>query len=110
MAPAEATGEGFQVVAVDEDHVVLRRGNTKAPPALVTLVDGTIIPVAVLREALMVLAESVLAADGRFSAARRCFGPNRRASAQDASARAPRRSPGAERRAVRHPGGRLRAV
>jgi predicted RecB family nuclease len=64
------TGEGFQVVAVDEDHVVLRRGNTKPPPAPVALVDGTIIPVAVLREALMVLAESVLAADGRFSAAR----------------------------------------
>jgi len=80
MAPADATGGGFQVVAVDEDHVVLRRGNTKAPPAPVALVDGTIIPVAVLREALMVLAESVLAADGRFSAAGRCFGANRRAS------------------------------
>jgi hypothetical protein len=45
MAPADATGEGFQVVAVDEDHLVLRRGNTKAPPAPVALVDGTIIPV-----------------------------------------------------------------
>jgi uncharacterized protein len=49
---------------------VLLRGNTKAPPAPVAFVEGTIIPVAVLREALMVLAESVLAADGRFSAAR----------------------------------------
>lgn len=64
------TGEGFNVVAVLEDHVVIRRGASKPPPAPVALVDGTIIPVAVLRTALMALAESVLADDGRFPAAR----------------------------------------
>jgi len=64
------TGEGFNVVAVAEDHVVLRRGNTKPPPAPVALVDGTIIPVKVLRDALFDLARSLLAGDGRFDAAR----------------------------------------
>lgn len=64
------TGERFNVVATHEDHVVLRRGNTKPPPAPVALVDGTMIPVTVLRTALMALAESLLANDGRFQAAR----------------------------------------
>jgi predicted RecB family nuclease len=64
------SGEGFKVVHVDQDHVVLRRGNTKPPPAPVALVAGAPINVRVLREALMELAESLLACDARFPAAR----------------------------------------
>lgn len=64
------TGECFQVVAVDEESVVLRRGRTKPPPAPVALVDGTIIPVGVLRDALMTLSHSLLEADGRFAVSR----------------------------------------
>ena len=64
------TGVGYTVVHVEEDHVVLRRGNTKPPPEPVALAGGSPINVGVLREALMELAESVLAGDRRFTAAR----------------------------------------
>lgn len=64
------TGESFKLVHVDEDHVVLRRGNTKPPPAPAALVEGAPINIRVLREALMALADSLLAGDGRFTAAR----------------------------------------
>lgn len=64
------TGERYKVVAVDENRVVLRRGATRPDPRPLALVDATVIPVAVLREALMELASSLLADDGRFHAVR----------------------------------------
>ena len=64
------TGENYNVVAVDEDHVVIRRGADKPPPAPAALVDATMIPVAVLREALMALAGQLLDDGGRFAATR----------------------------------------
>lgn len=64
------TGEHFTIAAFDEDRVVLRRGKDKPPPTPVALVAGAPISVGVLREALVELAESVLADDGRFAAAR----------------------------------------
>jgi predicted RecB family nuclease len=64
------TGVGFNIVRVDEEHVVLRRGDTKPPPTPVALIAGPPINVRVLREALMELADSVLADDGRFAASR----------------------------------------
>ena len=64
------TLEAFNVVHVDEDHVILRRGRSKPPPAPVALVAGAPINVRVLREATVELAHSVLADDGRFAAAR----------------------------------------
>jgi uncharacterized protein len=62
------TGESFNIVEIDDDHVVLRRDNKKPPPAPVALIDGRRVKVKVLREALMELADSVLAGDGRFPA------------------------------------------
>ncbi len=64
------TGESYNVVAVEENRVVLRRGATRPAPAPAALVDATVIPVAVLREALMALASSVLAGEDRFRAVR----------------------------------------
>jgi uncharacterized protein len=64
------TDEGYSVVAVEENRVVLRRGATRPAPTPVALVDATVIPVAVLREALMALASSRLAGEDRFRAAR----------------------------------------
>jgi predicted RecB family nuclease len=64
------TGERFNVVRVREDHVVLRRGNTKPPPAPVALVEGPPVNARVLRDALIELAESLLAQDGRWLAVR----------------------------------------
>jgi uncharacterized protein len=64
------TGEGFTVVHVDEDQVVLRRGNTKPAPEPAALVGGAPVNVRVLREALMQLAESLLAGDSRYPVAR----------------------------------------
>jgi predicted RecB family nuclease len=64
------TGTTYSVVRVEEDRVVLRRGSTKAPPQPVALAGGSPINVRVLREALMELAEAVLAGDRRFTAAR----------------------------------------
>lgn len=64
------TDESYNVVAVEENRVVLRRGATKPAPAPVALVDGTVIPVAVLRDALMALAGSILVGEDRFRAAR----------------------------------------
>jgi predicted RecB family nuclease len=64
------TDESYTVVAVEENRVVLRRGATRPAPTPVALVDATVIPVAVLREALMALAWSRLAGEDRFRAAR----------------------------------------
>jgi predicted RecB family nuclease len=64
------TDEGYRVVAVEENRIVLRRGATRPAPTPVALVDATVIPVAVLREALMALASSRLAGADRFRAAR----------------------------------------
>lgn len=75
LNPGEAddptTGESYRVVAVEDERVVLRRGVGRPGPAPVALVDGTVIPVAVLRQALMALAASVLAGEPRFDAVRR---------------------------------------
>ncbi len=59
------TGEGFNVVRVHEDRVVLRRGTTKPPPTPIALVAGTPINVRVLREALMEAADLLLAGERR---------------------------------------------
>jgi predicted RecB family nuclease len=64
------TEESYNVVEINEDRVVLRRSKSRPPPAPVALAGGSPINVTVLREALMQLAESVLADDGRFPAAR----------------------------------------
>jgi uncharacterized protein len=64
------TGEAFLVVRVEDTRVVLRRGSGKPPPAPVALIAGSPIGVGVLREALVELAESVLAGDDRYPAAR----------------------------------------
>jgi uncharacterized protein len=64
------TGEGHKIVAIDDDCVVLRRGATRPAPAPPALIGGSPINVRVLREALMELAESLLADDGRFVAPR----------------------------------------
>ena len=52
------TDERYNVVAVEENRLVLRRGAARLAPAPAALVDATVIPVAVLREALMALASS----------------------------------------------------
>ena len=65
------TGLGYKVVGVTEDRVVLRCSRTREPPAPVALTGGSPITVRVLREALMQLAESVLAGSAQFAAARR---------------------------------------
>lgn len=70
VAEDPTTGTDYNVAAVEEDHVVIRRGADKPPPAPVALVDATMIPVAVLREALMTLARQVLDDDHRPAAAR----------------------------------------
>jgi predicted RecB family nuclease len=74
LKPGEAddptSDESYNVVAVEENRVVLRRGATRPAPAPVALVDATVIPVAVLREALMALASSVAAGDQKFHAVR----------------------------------------
>jgi uncharacterized protein len=62
--------ESYKVVGVEENRVIVRRGATRPAPTPVALVDATVIPVAVLREALMVLAASLLAGADRFRAAR----------------------------------------
>ena len=64
------TGDKFNVVRVEDARVVLRRGSDKPPPAPVALIAGSPIGVGVLREALVELAESVLAGDDRYAAAR----------------------------------------
>ena len=64
------TDERYNVVAVEENRVVLRRGATRPAPAPGALVDATVIPVAVLRESLMALASSVLGGEQRFQAVR----------------------------------------
>ena len=64
------TGDGYKVVEVADDHVVLRWADEKEPPPPVAMIGGSPINVAVLREALMDLARSVLAGDGAYPAAR----------------------------------------
>ncbi|MBA3329037.1 MAG: ribonuclease H-like domain-containing protein, partial [Solirubrobacterales bacterium] len=74
LKPGEAddptTDENYNVVAVEENRVVIRRGSTRPAPTPVALVDATVIPVAVLREALMALAAAVLAGESRFQSVR----------------------------------------
>jgi predicted RecB family nuclease len=65
------TKKTYKVVRISEDDVVLRCGKTKPVPEPVALVRGGPIGVAVLREALVELAESLLADDGNFACARR---------------------------------------
>ncbi len=75
--PARATTSSH----VDEDHVVLRRGNDPAPPRRRSRSSTRpSFHVAVLREALMALAASLLAGDGRFRPRARSCGASRRAS------------------------------
>jgi predicted RecB family nuclease len=64
------TREKHLVVGVADDHVMLRRGAAKPAPSPVALVAGSPIGMAVLREGLMELAQSLLAGDGRFAAVR----------------------------------------
>jgi predicted RecB family nuclease len=64
------TGEGHKVVAVEDDHLVLRRGRGKPPPEPGALIGGGPPDTAVQRNALVELAGSLLAGDGRFAAAR----------------------------------------
>lgn len=74
LKPGEAddptTDENYSVVAVKENRVVIRRGSTRPAPTPVALVDATVIPVAVLREALMALAIAVLAGEDKFQTVR----------------------------------------
>jgi uncharacterized protein len=64
------TGETCNVVQVADDHVVLRRGRDKPPPAPAALVPGSPVGTEQQRGALVEVAESLLAGDGRFEAAR----------------------------------------
>jgi uncharacterized protein len=75
LDPGEAedmtTGQNYMVVDVADDHVVLTRGRNKPPPEPVTLAAVEPMRVEVLREALIALAEAVLAGAPRYTAARR---------------------------------------
>jgi len=64
------TGDKFNVVAVEDEQVVLRRGNTQPPPAPAALIERSPITIRVLREALLELSRSILNDDNRFPAAR----------------------------------------
>lgn len=64
------TKRTYNVVGVNETHVVIRRGATADPPAPAALGPGSPIDPAALRNALVELAGSVLADDGRFPAVR----------------------------------------
>lgn len=64
------TGKGHNIVHVGEDHLILRIGNSHPAPSPVALVPGSPIDPAVLRNALMGLAASLLASDGRFRGSR----------------------------------------
>ncbi|MEK6272844.1 MAG: TM0106 family RecB-like putative nuclease [Actinomycetota bacterium] len=64
------TDETHKLVAIDDDHVVLRRGANAPAPAPRALIPGRPIEVAVLRNGLMALAQSVLARDGKSAAVR----------------------------------------
>jgi uncharacterized protein len=64
------TEETYKILRIADDHIVLRRSNTKPPPAPVALVGGSPIGTAVLREALVDIARAVLADDGQFRAVR----------------------------------------
>ncbi len=63
------TGEGFNVVAIDADRVVLRRSKNKPPPDPAALIGGSPINMTVLREALVELAHMMQAGKlGEFTA------------------------------------------
>lgn len=64
------TGDAHKVVAIEDDHVVLRRGANAPAPAPTALIPGAPIDVAVLRNGLIELARSLLAGDGRAAAIR----------------------------------------
>jgi uncharacterized protein len=72
LGPAQdmTTGESYEVVHVGDDHVVITRGKSKPPPEPVTLAGVKPLEVALLRNGLMALAESMLAGDGGYSAVR----------------------------------------
>ncbi len=65
------TGEPHTIAAIADDHLLLRRGRDRPPPYPVALIAGEPINPAPLRNALVELAEAVLADDGRWVAARR---------------------------------------
>jgi predicted RecB family nuclease len=64
------TDERYKVVAVEENRVVIRLGAKRSEPTPAALVDATVIPVTVHREALMALATAVLGGEDRFRAVR----------------------------------------
>ena len=66
------TGRKYKLVAIEDDHVRLRRGAKAGPlmDAPAALIDGPPPWTTVLREALVAIAEDVLAGGGRFAAAR----------------------------------------
>jgi uncharacterized protein len=74
LGPGQAedmtTGETHTVVHVGDDHVILTRHKDKPAPMPVTLAAVEPMRVDVLREALVELAESVLAGDGTHAAVR----------------------------------------
>ena len=64
------TGDDYTVVCVEDDHLILRRGKNADPPEPRALIGQRPPDPAPLRSALVELARSVLAGDGRFRAAR----------------------------------------
>ncbi len=64
------TGEQHNVVAIDDDRVVVRRKATREPPAVHALIARGPVHTAVLRASLAEVAGALLAGDGRFGAAR----------------------------------------
>jgi uncharacterized protein len=64
------TGTTYKAIAVEDDHLVLRRAANKPAPAPAALIGTGPIPVTVLRQGLAELATSLLDGDDRFPAAR----------------------------------------
>jgi uncharacterized protein len=70
QATDPTTDKTYKLVRVSEDHVVIACEKNRPPPAPVALTAGSPVGVAVLREALVELAESLLADDGNFASSR----------------------------------------
>jgi predicted RecB family nuclease len=64
------TGERYKLVASSDDHIVLARSATAPAPTPSALIPGQPIPATVLRKAIMALASSLIAGDGRFGCVR----------------------------------------